>query len=166
MSDSLSLSLFRVSVCVWVWCMYVCKCMWLCVSYLGMHGPHLMAVIDYSTERLMSQTSHDPELGVGASSVCPLWLKYFCFHQLLLFPGRVPVVWMGPRTKISWRRGEFPQRGNPCICPVSFRTQGVQSTLTLVSFQSHFRSGVRKLGPVGCPPSFVIGVLLEHSCTP
>ena len=38
--------------------------------------------------------------------------------------------------------------------------------LTLVLSPFHFRSGVSKLGPVGCPPSFVIAILLEQSHPP
>lgn len=54
----------------------------------------------------------------------------------------------------------------PRVYPGPFRTQSGQSTLTLVLSQFHFRSGVLKLGPVGCPSSFAIDFLLECNCAP
>ena len=88
------------------------------------------------------------------------FISYFYFLEK--FPGG----WMGAQMKICWRWGKFPWKGNPHVCPGPFRTQSGQSILTLVFCQFHFRSGVLKLGPVGCPSSFAIDFLLECNCAP
>lgn len=90
-----------------------------------------MEVIDCRSEGWISPTSYYSQLGAGASSVCPLWLKYVRFHQLRLPPGRVPRGLDVAPDKDPLEMGRCPLIGNPSIGPEPSSTQSVQPSLIL-----------------------------------